>query len=108
MCLQILTWDLRGGRAAAVSFGAGGPSGDALLQRLPLRPLLASLPSLAEQVPRACFGCLRAVIACKCIMPFAPCSNVATVHYTTLDLKTDATADLAGKLACAAPVAGSC
>ena len=50
VCLQVLTWDLRGGRAAAVSFGAGGPSGAALLQRVPLRPLLASLPSLAQQV----------------------------------------------------------
>jgi hypothetical protein len=49
----VLTWDLRGGRAAAVLFGAGGPSGHALLQRLPLRPLLASLPSLAQQVPPA-------------------------------------------------------
>ena len=53
VCLQVLTWDLRGGRAAAVSFGAGGPSGDALLQRVLLRPLLASLPSLAQQVDPA-------------------------------------------------------
>ena len=45
----MLTWDLRGGRAASLTFGAGGPSGQALLQRLPLRPLLASLPGLAEQ-----------------------------------------------------------
>jgi hypothetical protein len=50
-CLQVLTWDLRGGRSAAVSFGADGPSGEALLQRLPLKPLLASLPGLAQQVP---------------------------------------------------------
>lgn len=54
---QVLTWDLRGGRAAAVCFGAGGPSGDALLQRLPLRPLLASLPSLAEQVALPLLPC---------------------------------------------------
>ena len=53
VCLQVLTWDLRGGRAAAVSFGAGGPSGDVLLQRVLLRPLLASLPSLAQQVDPA-------------------------------------------------------
>ncbi len=45
----MLTWDLRGGRAAALSFGAAGPSGEALLQRAPLRPLLASLPGLAAE-----------------------------------------------------------
>lgn len=50
---QVLTWDLRAGRTAAVSFGANGPSGEALLQRLALKPLLASLPTLAQQVGAA-------------------------------------------------------
>lgn len=48
-CAQVLTWDLRVRRTAAVCFGAGGPSGDVLLQRLAVRPLLASLPRLAQQ-----------------------------------------------------------